>query len=714
MSVWIKQVTVSNLGPINDLSVDLGKFNLFFGYNETGKTYLTEFILSSIFHNASEKKWSLRDLSGRGRIVVSGLEDSETFFMPSSRKKLEDFWTEDDIGLPLDMARLLVVKGGELALSPDKSGGVDRDVLKSALSQDVKFDQILANISKTVQNCTLVDGEIEGANRGEYRTREDLIKEKQKRNKLLEQVNQEYTAGNIRDLEIQKDRLQSALNIQEHAKCYRAYQIHKEIQQLRQDLDQLPEKKLEELRDSIIDYERQIKETKSLEEKIKQKIKVLQNIRWLEEATSLWESMSLGNAPKAKLVLLILGVVCMFLGMSSALLGSLFQLWVGKLSINVALPILAVILFLAGGTMVGFYIWNMHRWNENVVRSEERHAIEYEYKKRFKQTISGLTGLRSHLSQLKIIEAEKDLLQSSQQDIKRLIPGLENDIQSAFFRIKGEEVSPNKWHSALTSLSKQRTQLNSRLQDKRVELGMMSVDESEYQTEPAEKEYNPDSYAHLNAELEKADEALKQSKHELSSLKQSVYDETGDDQSISWPKLLQHLKELIEETTVNYKKITAQILAGIGMTSVLQKVREQEDEKINRDIKSPEVIEMLYNVTGHLNQLELEGDSIIVKDDMAIYPLEKISTGAREQVQLALRMGIARRITSGEPLFMILDDAFQHSDWIRREKLIDTVIKMTKSGWQMIYLTMDNHICDCILKDGKGELGEDLCYFELE
>jgi uncharacterized protein YhaN len=98
---------------------------------------------------------------------------------------------------------------------------------------------------------------------------------------------------------------------------------------------------------------------------------------------------------------------------------------------------------------------------------------------------------------------------------------------------------------------------------------------------------------------------------------------------------------------------------------------------------------------------------------LGIYPLADLSTGAREQVQIALRIGIANRISGGEPLFMILDDAFQHSDWNRREKLIDTIIEMAKSGWQMIYLSMDYHIRSRMYEKGTIEFGKDFCYFEL-
>jgi uncharacterized protein YhaN len=61
-------------------------------------------------------------------------------------------------------------------------------------------------------------------------------------------------------------------------------------------------------------------------------------------------------------------------------------------------------------------------------------------------------------------------------------------------------------------------------------------------------------------------------------------------------------------------------------------------------------------------------------------------------VLLGLRIGFAARILAGQPLFLILDDAFQHSDWERRENLINELFVLAHEGWQIIYFTMDDNI----------------------
>jgi len=66
-----------------------------------------------------------------------------------------------------------------------------------------------------------------------------------------------------------------------------------------------------------------------------------------------------------------------------------------------------------------------------------------------------------------------------------------------------------------------------------------------------------------------------------------------------------------------------------------------------------------------------------------------------------LRIGFSSKILKQDTLFLVLDDAFQHSDWERRKILIDKLANIAKTGWQIIYLTMDDHIKELFDEAGK-------------
>jgi len=51
---------------------------------------------------------------------------------------------------------------------------------------------------------------------------------------------------------------------------------------------------------------------------------------------------------------------------------------------------------------------------------------------------------------------------------------------------------------------------------------------------------------------------------------------------------------------------------------------------------------------------------------------------------------------------LILDDAFQHSDYVKRPILVKTLFQLANDGWQIIYLTMDDHIRDLFRETSKA------------
>jgi len=168
--------------------------------------------------------------------------------------------------------------------------------------------------------------------------------------------------------------------------------------------------------------------------------------------------------------------------------------------------------------------------------------------------------------------------------------------------------------------------------------------------------------------------------------------------------VLHHLRLIRDEISQSHIDLTAELAAKIGLSEILGRIEEEEDQKILENINTPAVSNLMNRMTGKYHSLNLKNDQVYVSDPYQEYPLRDLSTGAREQIQLALRLGIASNISGGEPLFLILDDAFQHSDWDRRESLVTITVELAKSGWQVIYLTMDDHIRDLYLKVGKAGL----------
>ena len=121
----------------------------------------------------------------------------------------------------------------------------------------------------------------------------------------------------------------------------------------------------------------------------------------------------------------------------------------------------------------------------------------------------------------------------------------------------------------------------------------------------------------------------------------------------------------------------------------------------------------MLSITGRYNRIDLEDDDLILSDRADnSFSLADMSTGAREQVFLALRLGFASIGMEGGTAFLILDDAFQHSDWHRRKNLIIQTLSLVKNGWQVFYFTMDHHIRKLFHNAGR-EVGDKFKSIEL-
>jgi hypothetical protein len=103
---------------------------------------------------------------------------------------------------------------------------------------------------------------------------------------------------------------------------------------------------------------------------------------------------------------------------------------------------------------------------------------------------------------------------------------------------------------------------------------------------------------------------------------------------------------------------------------------------------------------GRYRAITLEGtqDLSVERDDGSRFPVEALSRGARDQLALAIRLSLVRRLL-GEPGFLVLDDAFLTSDAGRREALTASLAELAAEGWQILYFTFDP-----VLRDNLGRL----------
>jgi uncharacterized protein YhaN len=273
-------------------------------------------------------------------------------------------------------------------------------------------------------------------------------------------------------------------------------------------------------------------------------------------------------------------------------------------------------------------------------------------------------------------------------------------------QITPEEIDPSEWQKILSTMTEEHSQLQAKVNDIDRELLTLSVDPSEYEIEPADIDFDSERLDDIEDQLLEIDQAIKAETDALDRLKQRICDRTGDDITVEWETLIENLRTRRKYVAGKLKHLSSKVIAQICLTEVLEELREQEDEVIRQNLASPLIQAPLKLITDRYNSLFLDGDHLKVRDDFGEFGISDLSTGAREQVLLALRLGIASRVLKQDKLFLILDDAFQHSDWDRRDRLVNQAVSLAKQDWQVIYFTMDNHIRDLITDKGDRHLGE--------
>lgn len=703
MNITIKNIQIQKAGPLQNFQRELGKLNLIFGLNESGKTYLVEFLLQSLFRVSNQ--WNNRDSLLEGTVEVIGLQDDPVFFSPGSNRKLEDYWKDAETGLPSNLSRLLVIKGGELALSSGVPGGISRDVLKTALTSQAVLDDIWRSIQSTIRNTDLENGRFVGKNMGKLKEHNNLEKELGRLTKLLKQIEDSYSRGPARQIELRLGKIQEGLKEQLEAKQHLAYQIGKNIRELQTENDSANKKVLTEQRDRIRDFNQGKAELSFLRDRHQELRQKGQGYSWLNAAIEIWEEKSLEELTKPPKAL---GIAA-FLSLAVGLL--LFAIEVYLKPVNLAWISGGLSLFGFSATL--YFVIKTLNWANLAKISNERKEIQRKFEEDFGFRPDGLADLREQKEKLQEIHFKGQTTKSLIDEKNTRLELLNQRIQSAFEQLLGKEIDPDDWQFTIDQLAGQQEELTTKINKLKLRLSKLDVSENSQREEPTQIDFDPELFNSLQNQEIKLRTDLESYLSKLETFKVRACERTGDDINTPWQDIYYHLQIHHKELEAEFKRLTAEIVAGIGMTSVLTHLREEEDQKIVQSLNDASVIDLITKFTKNYHRLDLVDNQLFVQGNYARYPLQDLSTGTREQILLALRLGIASQVSGGEPLFLILDDAFQHSDWQRRVSLVESTVELSNYGWQVIYLSMDEQIRDLFLSRAGTTLKNDFQYFDL-
>jgi uncharacterized protein YhaN len=692
--VSIKEINIQQAGPIRDLAFQPGRLNLIYGRNENGKTFFVEFLIRCLFRKS--RSWRLRDGSERGKIVLDGLEEGRTSeFSPNSARRLEDYLLIEE-GLPEDFSRLLVVKGAEVEMS-SASGGIDKGVVKGLLSGKEVLDRIEERIPRTLQEAKIQNGFIVGPKRGEISARVQIEEEVKRYDRLLTQFDQTYGGGVQHVLREKIRSLEVRIQQQQDAKKYLAYSVHEELTELKSQRFRLPEDKLADLREEISTYRHKKLDLEQKRAQFAEAREKSQHFLWLKHAIDIYE-----QALQEKIGKPHFGI---------ALAGAFSAVTTGLL-IFLQLPVWAGAALAATVIFAVLYFVQYRRFIDRGLENRELEMIREKFAEIFGESLSGLSQLREERDRIEAAFTGASVLDKQIGEDMHQLRLVESRVSTKLSALTKEPARAEMWVEILSAMESDSRELESRIREKELYLAKLGVDESDYLAEQPGAVYSSQAYVSFRSELENTSAELRDKENALTNLKQAMCVETGDDISAGWETIIAHLREKRQSKLTEYRQKTASILGKIAVNEVLQALRADEDRKIVSRLRSPEIQAPLYQLTNRYSIIDLDGDELFVGDKFNHFRLSQLSSGAREQILLALRIGFSANLMGNRPLFLLLDDAFQYSDWERRKLLVNKAVQLAQEGWQIFYFTMDDNIKQLFERRGR-KLGQDYRFLEL-
>lgn len=314
--------------------------------------------------------------------------------------------------------------------------------------------------------------------------------------------------------------------------------------------------------------------------------------------------------------------------------------------------------------------------------------------------LKDLDNLEKQLNNIELdLKNENDKLDKVKAEIRKVFDSL--NIQ----------IPENEWKDKLDDLINTTTKIKNDINAIAGELNGLGIDPENFIREDPGIKFDPTHLLNLENLINDKSNQLKELEKENLDYKGEIANITGLSTKDDWNTLIDQLYAKQNEILNQLKHQESFIIAGILVHQAISELLRAEDEHIQNSINSPNFSDLLFKITGKYKNLTIDDDGkILISSDTAEYKLQDLSTGTKEQVLFALRVTLAEKILD-DKAFFILDDAFQHSDYDRRPKLIDQVFSLADRGWQIIYLTMDEHIRDVFTN--KGVKREDYLMKEL-
>jgi hypothetical protein len=726
-------------GPLRKrVELRFAPLTIIFARNEEGKTTVVETLAARLLgRHAIDELAAPRFGIARARVEVE--VDGATITLEKRDDELAELLRERGWEIGAKLLALLVVRGADTRLLQGKNTDL-REFLMALVSREDRFRALRGRMEVAGQDISSFhDGVIHTAGRGTLTTR---YREAHDRHAALSALTSEFAAAYadaaIPALRERMAVFQETSALIERRRRHRAWRLAEEIASLEAGFDLLSAPELERLRDRVIGLEsaeRQIQASASsgpapasggravVVDPIAAKARAAAEAGWLEDGLRRIEVEVRRDdaAPGARWLL----PAALILLIASAIL----------LAARFPVPGFSLLGLAGFAIMVAL----LQRRSDHAARRDRQLTAAWsaEFLERYpdepvaSRSLSSLeAAFRRRLADVKaraaVLESRTSELEEKRGAAMRERTMLEVDLK----RIGVTTSSPDEWPSAIRERLRAFGEREGKLERQRGFLQGLGVRADDYLAEPVDGEYSTAEAAEAAAGLGAIERELREKEEEFrerrSRLRQAL--ETDAPEGGDSYEILAAAAKRLESLAAQARATAAALIAGTLVHRVVEELLADDRAEVERALSDPMIAETIATFTaGRYRGFGFNDDASAFVEPTpsdaggaagaggasetdgaaGAYECDKLSTGARDQLFLALRVGLAQRLAGEGKLFLLLDDAFQHADWSRRETLVERTVELVRAGWQAVVFTMDDHILGLFRRFAAERLGEE-------
>lgn len=646
--VKLEKLILNHFGSLQQRELEFGSgLNAYFGENESGKTLMVEAITKMLVDDRSVYQELDRvEADPNGSLMIE--KDSSSF--DASRKDL-NFVFED--AASEDIRNAFIIRDFDLRL-PERKNDFGKGNYFSSVT-----DRILGSKTQKIQSLREEISDI-GYLTNDSLDRDPGLKNTQGTGKLKDKRKK----ANDLIKEIEKFRKEiSAKDVMEK------YSRLNSIQENIEDLEQ-KEEKLEEARKQS-KYEAGKNLIQDLEDVVKKEERLEEDEKWLKRLNNLDEKIVRTKDMDAP----VRG-----LNHKLAYLSGLSTVVLAGASVLYPMTFLGVVITL----VAALYFEQQYRSRKGKRKKKENEIEDL------------MNNLKAEGLEAESLEEARNKIDSLEKELKDRRDGIvkeKQDIETTLkekFDTEAEDLEG--WREAVEDFEKEFAETD-------IEYSEEKEEEFKQDKKDFEKKRKK-----LKDKIESYDDRISNIDSEYQKIPVKEFLECSEirvDSVDDLPKVKKRLEEFVD-----YLNETVEV--SVKALEVLEEMEEEEEDEFNSLFEDDSYAVDMFKEATDENYVDINYDRSmgilkVERVDGKILPPQKLSQGTYDLLYMSIRLSLAQKIL-GEPGFLILDNAFVHSDIERVREELEFLSKLEDQGWQIIYFTFRDDIKDTL--EDKTEVKE--------